>query len=92
MRYQRPFTRAQRREASRVLRSLATTFSTIRRTYRPTNPKQRRLYRDLREVIEEFAATLSTADDTMDTAELNRLRELATTLAIQYAADRLGDR
>jgi hypothetical protein len=92
MRYRKPFTPAQRREAYNVLRSLASNFNTIKRQFRPGNSRQRKLYRELRETIEQFSALLDAADDTVDIGALNRLRELATELSIQYVWERLSER
>ena len=84
MAYRKPFTPQQRREAIAAYRSYRKHFAYLRRTYRPVNPEQTRLFRQYRDAIDEIAVLLQSADRTVDVEELNRADLWARMLATEY--------
>jgi len=89
MRYQRPFTLAQRQQAITACRAFRAQLSTIRSRYRPSTPEQRDVARQLRRIVEDFIAALRVPDAKVDVKRVNELRELADELGVEYAALRL---
>jgi hypothetical protein len=92
MRYRKPFTPQQRRNAASVYRSLRTTLDTLRKHYRPATALQRDIAQALRGALHEFADVLQAENDRIDVARLNRIRERADQLALDYSWLCLGRR
>jgi len=92
MRYRKPFTLKQRREAMRAFRSFCNTFETLRRKFRPRTADQRELARDFRKTIEEFRDQLKQPDDKLDVERLNVLKDRADWQSLRYSWTSLGER
>lgn len=83
MRYRRPFTAAQRRDAVSKYRSFKRPYQTLRFEYPPDSNAQRRVLKDYRAIIRSFGAELARQLGT-DAEILNRLEAQAYAVIAQY--------
>jgi hypothetical protein len=85
MRYHKPFTPEQRQDAIQVYRSLRAAFDTMRFEFPPSNRIQRRLVREYRQAVHDFARALSEKDAKVDAGHLNLIKARAESLCLDYA-------
>jgi hypothetical protein len=86
--FQRPFTIAQRKKAQAILRSMKTTFSTMRTRFRPTDARERELAREYRKLALDFAEALRSNDAKVNAALLNALLARSNAIGLEYVMRR----
>ncbi|MGH7176657.1 MAG: hypothetical protein ACREJC_04690 [Tepidisphaeraceae bacterium] len=84
MRYRRPFTPDQRREAIKAYRSYRKHWTVLRREFPPMDREQRQLLRQYRQAIHDLAAQLRKSDRFVDTLALNRADGWARWWPMEY--------
>ncbi len=84
MRYQKPFTPAQRQHAIGVCRALHAHFQVMRTQFRPRTSRERGLARQFRRSLQDLIDALRPSNAKVDVDELNQLREHAQALSVRY--------
>jgi hypothetical protein len=89
MRYRRPFTAEQRRDAAAVYRSCRKNYRILRRDHAPRNHSERAILRDYRQLINEFGREAARHDRDVSTDELNRITSDMTKVIAEYFLERM---
>ena len=84
MRYRRPFTPEQRRDAARVYVSLRSHAHLLRKAFPPLSKEQRRICRRYEDLVRAVGSELLKVDALVNADELNRLTEVAASAATDY--------
>ena len=84
MRYRRPFTPEQRRDAARVYASLRSHVHVLRRSFPPRRRQQRDAFRRYRDLVHAIGSELLKVDALVKADELNRLLNAAVDAAAEY--------
>jgi hypothetical protein len=92
MRYRKPFTPDQRRNAAKVYRSYRENYKRLRVAYAPQDRAQRTLLRDYRDIIREFGEEVAKPVRAVDADLLNLLERQAFVTLASYFAKRMKGR
>ncbi|MBC8146025.1 MAG: hypothetical protein H7X80_10605 [bacterium] len=89
MRYRRPFTAEQRRDAAAVYRSCRRNYRTLRREHAPRNRNEQAILRDYRAMIKEFGLEAAKRDRDVSTELLSDLASDLIKIVGEYYLTRL---
>ena len=92
MRYQQPFTHAQRLRGASVYRSMRNNLRRLTSDFPPANAQERSLLRDFRAAVRDFGEALNRELGKVDVDRLNDLQSRADWLALEYVATHIASR
>jgi hypothetical protein len=84
VRYRRPFTPEQRRDAARVYELLRSNFRTLRKAFPPVGARQRAMLSAYRDHVYAVGSELLKVDALVNVDELNRLIQAAVAAMTHY--------
>jgi hypothetical protein len=89
MRYRKPFTPEQRRDAQAKYLSYRRNVRLLGRIYAPSTTAQRSMLRDYQDIVHEFGLELRKLVGQVDVVLLNRLDEKAAATYLEYMASKM---